>query len=192
MPAKEPLPTNVMPLAGAQWVTLRAEAMTMIPTGYKIKIPKTLSYPLGAKAISEALEGVPQIGSLLVDFYFWNYEPVPLLRHRPYYVLSASYSDALLNPLYRKFYVLSGQFESGWRITVGTVPRHLRHAIQLKLLAEALPRVKHWLVANHDASGRAGGLSLMFQFDELSNELKVEEKSTIEWKTVRDGGARHD
>ena len=41
----------------------------MIPTGFKSSIPKNLSYPLGAKAISEALEGVPQMGSLVVDFY---------------------------------------------------------------------------------------------------------------------------
>ena len=31
----------------------------MIPTHYKVMLPKNLSYPLGAQAISEALAGAP-------------------------------------------------------------------------------------------------------------------------------------
>jgi hypothetical protein len=85
-----------------------------------------------------------------------------------------------------------GRFDSGWRITVETVPRHLRHSVQSKLLTEALPNVKRWLIANHDTSGRTGGQSLVFRFDESYEELRSEENATLDWKTVRVEGELHD
>jgi len=48
------------------------EQEQIIPTQHKSKIPHTLSYPIGAKAISEALWGVPQFPELTVHFSFWN------------------------------------------------------------------------------------------------------------------------
>jgi hypothetical protein len=53
------------------------------------------------------------------------------------------------------------------------------------LLTEALPRMKRWLIASQDTEGRSGGHNLVFRFDELANELKVEENSTVEWNTTR-------
>jgi hypothetical protein len=44
----------------------------IIPTAIRSKIPHTLSYPVGAKIISEALVGVPQFSDLTVEFWFWN------------------------------------------------------------------------------------------------------------------------
>jgi hypothetical protein len=160
----------------------------IIPTGLKVKIPKTLSYPLGAQAISEALQGVPQIGSLLVDFWYMNRMqwklPIPL---QPYRVLSVSYWSASIKPAYRRFYIEAGQFDAGWRITVEPVPRSLRQSIQGKLLAEALPKMKTWLIASQDSEGRTGGHNLVLRFDETSNELKSEEHSSIGWTTARLG-----
>jgi len=40
----------------------------MIPTRYKQKLPKDLSYPLGAKEVSQALAAVPQFDSLILMF----------------------------------------------------------------------------------------------------------------------------
>jgi hypothetical protein len=117
--------------------TTESKAITMIPTGHKVKIPNTLSYPLGTKAIFEALEGVPQIDSLLVDFWFWNRQRHPLISLRPYRVLSVSYWHAAENALYRKSYIEAGLFDPCWRITVEPVPRSLRHSVQTKLLAES-------------------------------------------------------
>jgi len=68
---------------------------------------------------------------------------------------------------------------------VEPVPRSLRHIVQTKLLSEALPKMKRWLIASQDTGGRTGGHNLVILYDELTNELKVEENSTIEWTTVR-------
>jgi hypothetical protein len=40
----------------------------MVPTARKEKLPKGFSYPLGAQAICEALEGIPQFGN--AKFWF--------------------------------------------------------------------------------------------------------------------------
>lgn len=48
------------------------ERELIIPTRYKRKIPRALSYPVGAKIISQALAGVPQFAELRVEFHFWN------------------------------------------------------------------------------------------------------------------------
>ena len=160
-------------------------AATVIPTGHKSKIPSTLSYPLGAKAISEALEGVPQTGSLVVDFWYWNRQRYVPIFPQPYRVLSVRYRHAPLDGVYREWCIESGRFDPDWKITVEPVARHLRHAVQSKLLTEALPRMRRWLIASQDAEGRAGGHNLVFRYDEAANELMVEENSTTEWRTVR-------
>src|SRR5258707_6825028 len=108
------------------------EQEPIIPTGYKSKIPHTLSYPVGAKAISEALIGVPQFSDLTVEFWFWN----QLARHHgtatPYRVIQAQFSGP------RRFFSGSKRIEEQrfyrptWKVSVDAVPRSLRHLIQSK------------------------------------------------------------
>jgi len=49
------------------WTT-RCCFMRLIPTGTKERLPKGFSYPLGAEAISGALDGVPQLDSATFSF----------------------------------------------------------------------------------------------------------------------------
>lgn len=55
--------------------------MKLIPTRHKEKLPKGFAYPLGAEAISIALQGVPQFGAIEITFSwrdeFWasKYNP---------------------------------------------------------------------------------------------------------------------
>ena len=135
---------------------------------------------------------MPQIDSLVVDFWFLKRQRHPLIPLRQYRVLSVSYWHAAVNTLYRKFYIEAGRFDPGWRITVEPVPRSLRHTVQTKLLSEALPVMKRWLIASQDTGGRTGGHNLVLLFDDLDNELKTEENSTIEWQTARIEGDRRD
>jgi hypothetical protein len=146
----------------------------VIPTGYKHEIPKTHSYPLGAKAISDELAGVPQFESLKINFSFgWKGFAKDRVPGAPYIVLEVGYSGPGNSSL------------SGWTIHVRPVPRTLKHEIQTKLLAEALPKLKAWLQANAHSSDREGGHHLTFLFDELAGELVTEEYSSAEWNTER-------
>lgn len=143
----------------------------MIPTAYKTKIPKTHSYPLGAKAISDALVGISQQALLKIEFRFYKGFAKDRVPGTPYRALEVSYSG-------------SGPF-SGWRIVVHAVPRPLRHVIQGKLVADALPKINDWLVSNAHSLDRQGGHHLRFYFDELKDEITSEETSSSEWNTER-------
>ncbi len=146
----------------------------MIPTAYKEKIPKALSYPLNAKAISEALSGVPQFDLLKINFSpDWKGFAKDRVPNAPHKVLTAGYTGSgILSP-------------SKWEIRVRPVPRQLKHEVQVKLIAEALPKIRKWLELNQHSLDREGGHALTFFFDELTGELTTEEYSSAEWKTER-------
>jgi hypothetical protein len=151
----------------------------VIPTAYRAKIPKTLSYPVEAKDISDALAGVPQEELLKISFQFLNH-----LAHRhgtsvPYPVLTVKYRGRGRLPTYQYSYFLN------WGIEVHAVPRRLRHLLRGKLIAETLPKIKDWLSSNAHSNEREGYHELTFTFDELKNELAADETSTPEWQTER-------
>jgi hypothetical protein len=161
------------------------EQMQIIPTQYKSKIPHTLSYPVGAKAISEALRGVPQFSELTVHFSFWN----QLARHHgtatPYCIIQARFSGPLRFLSASRSIEEQNQDRQRWSIAVHAVPRSLRHVIQAKILSEALPSIRRWLFANPHSTKREGGHVLTFNFDELKNELICEENASVVWQTTR-------
>ena len=162
----------------------------IIPTRNKMKIPRTLSYPVGAKAISEALIGVPQFDELSVEFQFWNQLARRHGTATPYPVLQAQYHGPLryLSATKRT----EGYHAPRWTISVDAVPRSLRHQIQSMIVNLALPLVKSWLLANPHSIEREGGHGLTFSFDELKNELRREEHVSIESKTTRVGPGHTD
>lgn len=144
----------------------------MIPTGRKSKIPKTHSYPLGAKALSDALVGVPQWDYLKINFCrTWQGFAKSRIPCAPYVVLSVSYDGY--------------GYGLGWTMQVSPVPRLLKHKVQVKLIAEALPKIRKWLESNPGSLDREGGRRLTFFFEELSGDLTTEEYSSLEWNTGR-------
>jgi hypothetical protein len=143
----------------------------VIPTGFKTKIPGTHSYPMGAKAISDALIGVPQHELLKIYFRHRKGFAKDRVPGAPYCVLEASYLGP--GPL------------SGWSITVQSVPRSLKHIVQGKLATEGLPRIRAWLLSNAHFLDREGGHHLRFYFDELKDEITSEETSSSAWSTER-------
>jgi len=155
--------------------------MQMIPTEYKIKIPKTFSYPVTAKMISEALQGIPQTEWLKIVFSNWKRARESRSSEVPYEVLTAQYSGP------SKYLAISdtGPIQGSWRIYVQPVPRPLKHLVQTRLIAEALPRLKAWFISNAHGLDREGGHRLTFSFDDLKNEITSEEFSNSDWKTIR-------
>jgi hypothetical protein len=159
------------------------EQEPIIPTGYKAKLPHTLSYPVGAKVISQALIGAPQFGQLTIDFSFWKRLARDHGTATPYPVLYVGYTGPL-----RYFSAPKSMVDYDaprWTIRVEAVPRSLRHLIQSKIVNEALPSVRSWLIANTHSMERQGGHGLTFSFDELKSELTGNEQASIEWQTMR-------
>ena len=157
----------------------------MIPTRIRSKIPNVLSYPLGAKAISDALAGVPQFDALAIDFWFYRPNFRAWSSATAFPVLSASYSNFPPNVFTPRDWVENGHSCVEWRVRVEAVPRTLRHQIAMKLTTEALPTIREWLIASSGAEGRQGTHALMFSYDESAEELRREETSSVAWHTIR-------
>jgi hypothetical protein len=128
----------------------------IIPTQYKSKIPNTLSFPIGAKAISEALLGVPQFSEISVHFSFSN----QLARHHgtstAYQVIDVWFRG----PTRSIFASLSVEEQISrcpiWTIGVHAIPRSLRHVIKTKIMTEALPSIRRWFLENPHSKARKG------------------------------------
>lgn len=130
----------------------------MIPTLYKRKLPKALTWPVGAEAVTAGLAGAPHAAELSLAFLdspvLWASEFQRLLRDGlPYVVLVAEY-----HPADKPGYVGSnamverGEFNSRWEVRVSPVPRPLRSTAAALIRDHGLPAVADWL----RSSGRAG------------------------------------
>jgi len=151
------------------------DSICVIPTKSKSKIPKTHSYPIGAKAISDALADVPQHELLEVNFWFLKSSAKDHITAIPYQVLRVSYSGPAHFFSASKSMAENGVLDAKWSILVHPVPRPLKHIVQGKLMAEALPKIGHWLISNVHSLDREGFHALTFSFDELKNEITSEE-----------------
>lgn len=157
------------------------EPEQIIPTFTKSKIPHTLSYPVTAKTVSQALADVPQFRNLKLHFWLNSWE---LRKHR----FRGAYPVIQVEFLHTRFPVYkSALAEREWTVTVSAVPRALRHVLHLKIVAEALPAMRAWLISNPPSEGRDGRHGLYFTYYEAADELKASEKSMVEWSTVRSG-----
>lgn len=142
----------------------------MIPTRHKARLPKSLSWPLGAEAISAALADAPHVADLTLSFADSPVWPASefqrLLREsRPYPLLVAQYRPAS-KPGYGGMTALveRGWFEAKWELQVNPVPRADRAAAAAALRETGLPAVAEWLRSSGRAGweGRAHRLALVF------------------------------
>lgn len=142
----------------------------MIPTLSKAKVPKAMSYPLGAEAISEGLAGAPHAAELSLSFSARAVWPASefqrLVREGlPYRVLTAAYQPP------RKpgrsapnFLVERGWYAGRWSVTVYPVRRESRHAAGRLLREQGLPAVVAWLRSSSQVGwgSRRHQLALVF------------------------------
>jgi hypothetical protein len=123
----------------------------MIPTRFKQKLAGYLSYPIGAKALSEALEG-----ALHADLFTVSFGGGPVCRggafarscsaELTYVVLAAEFLPAR-KPGYSgsEFLIEEGWYEEQWQLWVYPVTRDLRHLANRLLREQGLPLVVQWL-----------------------------------------------
>lgn len=149
---------------------LKIADMKILRTSCKNPISKSLSYPLGAKRISEAVDGISQFDQ--TSLYFLD-SPVGgamhferILRDRnPYLVLECSlYADG-------ESY-LDGI--TSWRISVYPVLRALKAAASDALAQSALPQLREFLseTANLEYTITRSHLKVVFDPMQKSISLK--------------------
>jgi hypothetical protein len=140
----------------------------MIPTRFKSKLPKTLSYPLGATTISDALANAPHFDDFTLLFYDAPIWPASefqrLLRESlPYKVFAVSYEPALKINYGGSNYL--GHFDvKRWELLIYPVLRHLRQKAGQMLREEGLPAVVEWLRSANQTGweSRQHSLALVF------------------------------
>lgn len=114
----------------------------IIPTRLKAKISQNLSYPVGAKEVSDALISVPQFSEL--QLCFWTYQFHHEWRRGNYDFLrlgSASFGEA------------------EWEVRVHPVPRLVRYGFHQYIVETALPQMAKRLVERAGKELGQGGVA---------------------------------
>lgn len=123
----------------------------MIPTRFKSKLPKTLSWPVGAEAVTAGLGDAPHVGECglwFSDSPVWRASEFQrtLREARPYAVLVVEY-----RPASRMGYnasndlAASGFYDAKWQVRVNPVPRSWRAMVGRLLREQGLPAAAEWL-----------------------------------------------
>ncbi len=106
----------------------------LIPTLDKDILTKGLSYPLGAQAISRALESVPQFDLLRIAF------------GRQTYKFDRSYSPKEIAGFSDIFQINPDSFNGEWWIFVKALDSRFRSPVKRVIEERILPLAKDWLL----------------------------------------------
>ncbi len=151
----------------------------IFPTLSRTKHAKTLSYPIGAQALSRALDGVPQHDQIGCTFYAGN--PAHEAAKDRSYVLSVTYEKSARTFHHSQDAGERGVFDPRWRINVYAVLSELRHEITAALVTIGLPDlIQPWLIRNAHLTGKTGNAVLWLEYDRVEHRLLVTRKTGIE------------
>jgi hypothetical protein len=151
--------------------------VAVIPTMSKAKISRDLSYPIGAEAISRAVEEVPQLPLLRLQFY---HSSDLHLRWGRYEFLRVEYlNDATPLDEYPVSRLFDRPPQYQWEIVVQPVPRVHRHRIKTYIAESALNEVRGWLMQRVDYV-QSGSEVLAFFYDEKLDEFQVRRVARLE------------
>jgi len=140
-------------------------AAYVIPTRTKYKIAHTLSWPIGAEQISRALGTVTQLNELVL--YFRNgFREEEKRRGGIYRLICISYVAPNTSAPYGAYIPLHNR----WEISVGPVPRTLRHKMHEYILSSALPAIRDWLSARSTLD-MGGSEHLTFFYNDKSEQF---------------------
>lgn len=150
----------------------------IFPTSNRIKHSKEVSYPIGAEALSRQLAGVPQHDLITCNFYA-GYPQYDVGKPQ-FYVLNVLYEKQARKFHHSKSALERGVHDPRWYISVFAVPRHLRSAVKLLLLEQALPDVVlPWLMGKSHLTGQTGGSALWLEYIRADNALKSTTREDI-------------
>jgi hypothetical protein len=159
--------------------TLPVSEPHIFPTLYREKHSHLVSYPIGAEALSRALDGLPQHQTLACNFFAGNtHQHLDKPRQL---VLSASYQRRERSFNDGENAEARGVFLPRWSITVCAVPRTLRHAIKTALLSDGLPNIlRTWLAENAGLTGKIGGSAINLEYDVAADRLVATARKSIQ------------
>jgi hypothetical protein len=142
----------------------------------KAKLPKHLSFPVGAEAISSALEGIPYASELKLTFLADSYPKrefdTALREDRPYQLLKCSFYPKQ-SPGYSgsNKSVEQGWYDEKWQFWIYPVLRVRRHVANQLLIARGLPWIAIWMRESERPGWRMHQHHLELRFDPAAGIL---------------------
>jgi hypothetical protein len=104
----------------------------LIPTLYKKRLPRELSYPIGAEPLSEHLAGVPHFSEFRLCFS----DVVSAWKSKFQQMLAEGVD----------YEIVRVRFWSPFEISVYPVQRTQKHAVHEALLSDGLPQLREWML----------------------------------------------
>jgi hypothetical protein len=152
---------------------LEEEAFFIIPTRYRAKHSKLLSYPVGAELLSRAFVGVPQLESFTCSFL--AKDPYSENGRDDGCVMMVGYQRSPRSFSYSNYFETKGFFDPRWDIQIYTVLADQRAAIKKALVEIGLPTmVRPWLIANASLEGKIGESKIILDYDTSTKTLYSE------------------
>jgi hypothetical protein len=157
----------------------------MIPTHHKSKLPGTLSWPLGAAAISTALGEAPHVAECRLWFLDTSVRPHAefqrLLREsRPYAVVVVQYRPAIRMPYSASYWMEEqGFYDAQWEILIHPVPRSWRAAVAGLLRERGFPGVVEWLRSIPEIGWEDRLHRLELVYSPLDNALTFQQREGV-------------
>lgn len=157
----------------------------MIPTRFKCKLPRHLSYPIGAEAISEALAGALHIDSLSVlfsDHAVWPAaEFLRLQKERlPYSITTAAFSPARRPGLKGSAVMIEkGWYDEQWELRVYPVLSEFRPLANRLLREQGFPAMANWLRSSVQPGWMTVSRRVELVFNPTDGSLAVREWSGV-------------
>jgi hypothetical protein len=129
------------PLSQRKW-TACMDGQRLIPTSMRCKIPRSLSYPIGAQAISNFMFGIPIFDELSIWFTNGSSQCESATSF-----IRARYKRTNLGMSASHSLERSGFYGPSWDIWVYAVPCNLNATIREFLKNEGLMEIRNWLEA---------------------------------------------
>jgi hypothetical protein len=157
----------------------------MIPTRVKSKLPRGLSYPIGAEAINEALAGPPHVEAMSLWFSDHAVWPGSEFRRvlgarEPYRILDVRFRTASAPGFIgSRDMIRIGWFDEAWEIHVYPVLSEFRHLAHRLLLEQGLPAVARWLRASDRPGSDPRPRRIELRFEPAGESLAVIESQGV-------------
>ncbi len=146
----------------------------IFPTLDRPKHSKLMAYPIGAEALSRALDGVPQHGDLACNFFAGNPHHEQNKRQSLYF-MAFTYAKEARSFHHGQSAEIFGVFDPRWRIQIHAVPTETRAAIKRHLMDDILlNHVRPWLIDKARMAGRTGGAALILHYDRAQDRITTE------------------
>jgi hypothetical protein len=154
--------------------SFKMSELPLFPTLDRPKHSKLMAYPIGAEALSRALDGVPQHRMIACDFFAGNPHHEQNKRASIYF-MAVSYERVARSFHHSQSSAERGVFDPRWRIHIYAVPVETRAAIKRLLMEDVLQSVvRPWLMENASNTGKTGGAALILHYDRENDVITSE------------------